>query len=182
MMKLIVTDGFREARRSISSLGDAADISEADLLAFLDQVPELVAQYPASYLVEYRGENSTWFNYESLIWTLGESCRRLLKGERKLRRSAAIWERVEALCLNRRYGKGRESFTMLLGQYGGLERVPVLLRLLDDPDVCGQALYALRLLGAPEAIEQARDLLHAPKGWIRQEAKKYLKKIGAAEP
>jgi hypothetical protein len=52
--------------------------------------------------------------------------------------------------------------------------------LLDDPMVVGHALYALRRLGVPDAREKARDLLSHRRTWIRNEAKKYLKKTDPA--
>jgi hypothetical protein len=68
---------------------------------------------------------------------------------------------------------------MLLGQYGGRDRAPVLLRLLNDPEVVGHALYALRLLAVPGAEVKARELEGSERTWIRNEARKYLKKMAS---
>jgi HEAT repeat protein len=88
-----------------------------------------------------------------------------------------LWQQIEAICLEKKYGKGRESLVMLLGQYGGKERVPVLLQLLSDPEAVGHALYALRLLGAPDAQWQAEQLVDSPRTLVRKEARKYLAKV-----
>lgn len=180
-MKALATGGYVEANRRVSQVGDATDVSETDLVSLLDQVPSLPTEYPDAFTFESSGETITWHNYESLLWTLGESFRQILKKQRALRRSEVLWQRIEAVCLEPRYGKGRESFTMLLGQYGGRDRVPVLLKLLDDADVYGHALYALRLLGVPDAIGPARRLLDSPRTWVRREARKYLAKVGAQQ-
>jgi hypothetical protein len=170
---------YVEAKQQIRLFADAADVSEADLLALLDQATALPDQYPQAFTFEHEGESITWYNYEGLIWAMGATFQQILKRQSRLRRSPLLWSRIEALCLDARYGKGRESFTNVLGKYGGRDRVPVLMRLLDDPDVDGHALYALRLLGVRDAIEPARRLLESPQAWIRQEAKKYLVKVGA---
>ncbi len=145
-------------------------------------LPGLVGQHADKFEISDRGRVIVWHGYEHLIWTLGESFRRVLKRERGLRGRDAVFEAIERVCLDRRFGKGRESFTMLLGQYGGPRRVPVLLRLLDDPEVCGHALYALRLLGKEGAEGRARALLNSPTAWIRREAKKYLEKVTKGGP
>ena len=66
---------------------------------------------------------------------------------------------------------------MLLGRYGGAAQIPALIGLLDDAEVSGHAVYALRLLGASEAAERVRPFLDSPKTWVRQEAEKYFQKI-----
>lgn len=176
-MQRLVDMAYLDANRTLETLGDSSEVGEADMLAVLDQAPDLLGRFTESSDVHVGHDVITWCNYENLLWTMGESFRRLLKRHRNLRRSAALWERIQLLCLNTRYGKGRESFTMLLGQYGGEARVPVLIELLDDPQVYGHALYAMRLLGDPRAVSAARRLLGSPKAWVRSEARKYLDKV-----
>lgn len=66
---------------------------------------------------------------------------------------------------------------MLLGQYGGSLQITALTGLLDDSEVCGHAIYALRLLDAIEAAERVRPFLNSHKTWVKQEARKYFQKI-----
>jgi hypothetical protein len=118
----------------------------------------------------------TWFRYEFLIWTLGEAFRQILKRQKRLWSYSTLFEQIEAVCRDSRFGKARESFTMLLGHYGGLATVPTLVSLLSDSQLCGQAVYALRLLGACDAAECVRPFLQYSKAWIRQEARKFFAK------
>jgi HEAT repeat protein len=134
-------------------------------------------RFTVPHTFEYRGEQITWLRYESLIWTLGESFRRIMLRDRPLRKRERIFEAVRGVCVDRRFGKGRESFTMLLGHYGGPAQIPTLIGLLDDPQICGHAVYALRLLGASEAADRVRPFLDSTKTWVRQEARKYFRKI-----
>ena len=66
---------------------------------------------------------------------------------------------------------------MLLGQYGGPSQVPVLLTLLQDPEVDGHALLALRTLKASGGREAAVRLLAEGNTWKRGEAKKCLRRL-----
>ena len=162
---------------ALEEFGEKADISEDDLLQLLDLLPRLVSTYIEPYTFEHEGEMITWYVYESLIWEVGEKIRQILKQHKRLRRSSRLFSEVEQVSRKTTFSKGRESFVMLLGQYGGLERVPVLRELLKDFEVKGHAVYALRLLGAEEAIEDVRPFLKSERTWVRNEAKKYFVKL-----
>jgi len=56
--------------------------------------------------------------------------------------------------------------------------VPALCGLLDDDDVVGHALIALRRLRAREAVPAIEGCLGHPQAWVRDEAKKALAKLG----
>jgi hypothetical protein len=164
-------------KSDVLMFGDAVDVSEGDLLAAVAAVELWRERFTDCFTLDYRGERITWFRYESLIWDLGESFRRIMLGVRSLRKRERVLQAVRKLCLNRQFGKGRESFIMLLGQYGGASQIPTLVRLLDDPEICGHSVYALRLLGAVEVAERIRPFLGSRKSWVREEALKYFQKI-----
>jgi len=167
---------YEEAHKQISLLGEAENVTRSQLLELLDRLPIIIERYSSRWELKIGKELFDGNRAETLIWTLGESFRRILKRKKALRSSTEFWSRIEAVGSDPRFGKGRESFTMLLGQYGGRGRVPTLLRLLDDPQVQGHALYSLRLLRAAEARARAEELLASPKAWVRAEARKYLRK------
>jgi len=161
---------------AIHDFGDAIGVSENDLIAALRAIGGWRERFTDSFTIQ-SGEKITWRRYENLVWALGESFRRIMLRTRGLRKSEPVFDSVRVICSDGRFGKGRESFTMLLGQYGGSAQITALVGLLDDPEVCGQAIYALRLLGAVEAAEKVRPFLNSPKAWIKQEALKYFQKI-----
>ena len=166
-----------DPHNAIVAFGDAVGVTEDDLLAALGVIESWHQRFTDPHTFEYRGEQITWLRSESLIWVLGESFRRIMLRSRPLRRREPIFDAVRRVCVDRRFGKGRESFTMLLGHYGGPAQIPTLIALLDDPQVAGHAVYALRLVGASEAAERVRPFLDSPKTWVRQEARKYFRKI-----
>ena len=166
------------AHKRFESLGPTIE-SVQQILGLIAELPLLRKTFRDEYVVLASRGPITWVGHESLSWALGESIRQTLRRRRTLRGDPVLWRALETVATERTIGKGREPFVMLLGQYGGLERAPVLLRLLDDPEVVGHALYALRLLAAPGAEEKARNLEGSGHTWIRNEARKYLKKMAA---
>jgi hypothetical protein len=162
---------------AIHNFGDATGVGEEDLIAALHAMEGWRERFTDSFTIDSHGEKITWCRYENLTWSLGESFRRIILHTTALRKSERVFGSVCAICLDDRFGKGRQSFIMLLGQYGGPLQINALIDLLDDPEVCGQAIYALRLLGAVEAAEKVRLFLHSPKKWIKQESLKYFQKI-----
>jgi hypothetical protein len=118
-----------------------------------------------------------WYEYEHLIWGVGESFRQILKRNKSLRKEGELLEEFEKVVLNSAYGKGRQSFVMLLGQYGDHRQVKTLKQLLKDEEVQGHAIYSLRHIGTAEAQDDIRPFLESKTTWIRNEAKKYFKKL-----
>ena len=165
-------------RRRLEALGSSIDSAE-EIVAHIEQLSALRARFTDEFVVLAPDGPIVWANHEHLAWALGESIRQALQRHRALRKHPTLWAAIETVVADRRIGKGREPYVMLLGQYGGPSRAPLLIQLLDDPEVMGHALYALRLLGVPGAEEKARALLDYRRGWIRKEAKSYLKKVGA---
>jgi hypothetical protein len=167
---------YAAARDRIESLGGTIE-SVQQILSLLAELPSLRAKFSDEYVVLGPDGPITWVNHESLTWALGESIRQALRRRPKLRKDPPLWLAIEGIGTDQSVGKGREPFVMLLGQYGDLDRVPVLLQLLDDPEVAGHALYALRLPAAPGAEGKTRELAASRRTWIRNEAKKYLERI-----
>src|SRR5437867_3876221 len=112
---------------AIHSFGDTDGCSEEDLVAALHSIESWPQRFVDPFTFENRGEQITWRRYESLVWALGESFRRIMLRTRRLRRRERIFESVRAVCFDQRFGKGRESFTMLLGRYGGPAQIPTLM-------------------------------------------------------
>jgi len=163
-------------------LANSSNISISELGKILELLPFIVIAFPDSSIMEYKDEKIIWYRYETLIWQLGEAFRHILKKRKEFRKDRNLFRAVENVCLDRTFGKGRECFVMLLGQYGDREVINTLLKLLDDSQVHGHAIYALRLLGASEAQDNIRPFLQSSKTWVRNEAKKYFQKIVNQRP
>lgn len=179
LQRQLPSSEYLAALRLIEARGDT--LSDVDaVLQQIAELPSLRVRFRDEYMVLGPDGPIVWTNHEQLTWALGESIRKALRQKRALRNEPRLWAAIEDVASDRAAGKGREPFVMLLGQYGGRSRAPLLVQLLDDSEVAGQALYALRLLAAPGAEEKARALLTHRRAWIRKEAKKYLQKVGAA--
>ncbi|HCU51564.1 MAG TPA: hypothetical protein DGG94_17490 [Micromonosporaceae bacterium] len=79
---------------------------------------------------------------------------------------------------DRHYGEARQMVVLGLAKLKKDPRViPVLLNLLDDPDVTGSAIMALGRLRATEARDRLQQFLEHPEPHYRKEARKALRMI-----
>lgn len=127
----------------------AEGVAERDLVAEFRNIPF--------------GEN------HSLKWAIGNALEVLSND--------AVFDDLAQLVQDKRHGTTRQMLVMALGKKKNPKAVNVLLGLLDDEDVVGHALIALRKLNAVEARPRILPLLKHPKAWVRREAKKALNKI-----
>jgi hypothetical protein len=173
----IETKNWQSLNTAIDKHVDQLVISADFLKDVLTLLPAIVLVYPDELIVEYKGNQKNWHRFESLIWDIGEKFRQILKRQKMLRMDRDLFSHLERVALDKQFCKGRDSFVMLLGQYGSHEVVGTLTKLLNDQEVQGHDVYALRLLGAPEVQESIRQFLQSRKTWIRNEAKKYFAKL-----
>ncbi|NYI60322.1 HEAT repeat domain-containing protein [Cellulomonas soli] len=81
------------------------------------------------------------------------------------------------LAVDERYGKARQMIVLGLAKSKNPQAVDVLLGLVEDPDVDGQAVKALAKLGDPAARPAFESKLGDSRAWVRNEARKGLKKL-----
>ncbi len=79
-----------------------------------------------------------------------------------------------------RFGPARQMLVHALRRSKRPEAVPLLLSLLNDPDVNGQATLALARIADPAAADGLRSMLDDRTPWVRNEAQKGLAKIAKA--
>ncbi len=91
-----------------------------------------------------------------------------------------VFEELAALVLERRYGRSRKMLVEALGNMKNPRAVDVAIRLLDDDEVVGHALVALRKLRAKAARPLVESFLNHPVAWIRNEAKQTLRVLDKA--
>jgi HEAT repeat protein len=82
------------------------------------------------------------------------------------------------LVRNRSYGRAREMVVLGLGRSKRPEAGDVLIALLDDPDVNGHAVAALRKLKVPGARVGLERMLKDDRAWVRKEAQRALAALG----
>jgi HEAT repeat protein len=99
-------------------------------------------------------------------WRVGAALAKLINDD--------YFEQIAALVRDRRYSQARQQLVISLGSMRHPAALQVLVELLSDKDVAGQAIVGLRKLGRPEAAEAVRPFLSHPVAWVRSEAKKAL--------
>jgi hypothetical protein len=116
-----------------------------------------------------------WYGFEDRLWELGESIRQVLSKKRKWRQSEQLLEAFAEILRDARLGKGRQPFAELLARGGGSVYRDELIAAVDDRDIAGHAVRALRIAKIAGAESNVQRLLaRKPPTWIKHEAKKYL--------
>lgn len=116
-----------------------------------------------------------WRVFELRIFALGETLRHAMINGGPL--AAPLLEPIADVARDPKHGKGRQTFVLLLGQFGGDAEARLLGELLRDPDVAGHAVKALtqgRMKGFHAAV---LPLCGHPEAWIRQGAKRYVTQV-----
>jgi len=118
-----------------------------------------------------------WSSFELKIWELGELLRLFLRKKKNWRGKNIILDAVENILKEKKYGKGRQTFALLLGDFGQGEYGESLGKVLDQADVYGHAIESLIKAKKGNFIEEIKKISEIEKGWIRKSAKKYLKQF-----
>jgi HEAT repeat protein len=88
-----------------------------------------------------------------------------------------VLNNIVGLIRDKAHGKAREMLVVSLGNMKTPEVEHLLIELLDDEDLAGYSIVALGKLKSQKARPVIERHLTHPKGWIRREAKKALKRI-----
>lgn len=104
-----------------------------------------------------------------LRWAIGNALEVLANEE--------IGDDMISIATDRRHGRAREMVVLGLGKLARSRVVHVLVNLLDDEEVVGNAVRALGRLRATEALPRLEALRAHPDVWLRKEATKAIARI-----
>lgn len=90
----------------------------------------------------------------------------------------ARFDDLVGLARDRSYGRAREMVVLGLARSKRPEAGGVLIALLDDADVNGHAVKALRKLKLPAARPGLERMLGDDRAWVRKEAQRALAVLG----
>ncbi len=103
---------------------------------------------------------------EGLRWSIGNALEVVAE--------PSLLEKLIEIVTNGENGKPREMVVLALSKIRDPRSVEVLIGLLDDEQVAGHAVMALRKLKAPQALHHLVKFADHPRAWIRNEAKKAI--------
>ena len=115
-------------------------------------------------LVEFR--NASNLTYK---WAIGNSL--------SIIRDRSAFDEYVSISRDRNNGISRQMIVVTLGLLKDERAIPVLIELLNDPDVAGHAISALSNFPDPAIIPHLRPFLESKVKWIRNEAGKSIAKI-----
>ncbi|EAC9079040.1 hypothetical protein KV69_10920 [Listeria monocytogenes] len=154
---------------------------------FLDAFLEVYEEYCENLVVTRRGLSMKgvdgapdWYGYERLIWDASFKYIEPILKIKKFKDENKLVDGVLTLCLNHRYGKGRQSLVILIGKYGANTYASSLAFLLDDPEVSIQVIAALTKMKDLSQYGKVKIIAEEKKATPeRLYAKKYIKKMNA---
>jgi HEAT repeat protein len=88
-------------------------------------------------------------------------------------------ESLTSLLQREEAGGARQMIALAIGRIKHRAAIPVLIRLLKDPEVAGHAASALGKMNAHEAEVALRELAQRSKDYAKREAKKALARLDA---
>jgi len=119
-----------------------------------------------------------WLGYENALWELSEDLRALLRRERATTAPSPLMDAVAKLVADVRFGKGRQNFVLVRGEFGGPEYREDLAVLLDDDDIQAHVLSALVSISDGRHVVRAEKIaVSARSVAARRAAKRYLKRF-----
>jgi hypothetical protein len=166
-----------EAAARIERQIEAQDVTLDDQAIVAAAIAALCEGCVATLIgVEMQGQLGApdWTGYELRIWRLGESLRLFLKKKKRWRGHGPVLDAAAKILRDRRFGKGRQTFALLLGECDGATYSEALGHALMDPEVWGHAIKALTKAKIGGYTAEVAGVQAQETGWIRSAAKKYL--------
>jgi len=111
---------------------------------------------------------------ESLRWAIGNAL--------EVVAVPSLQDKLIEIVTNKANGKAREMFVLALAKIRQPTSVETLIKLLDDEQMAGHAVMALRRLKAPEALNYLEPFTRHPQSWVRNEARKAIANIMKSHP
>lgn len=160
-----------EAIKSLNSLDPR--ITEEQIFEIFHEFDEWLAN---AHGVSMRGVDGApdWLTYERMIWDVGERIRLILQKNKALRNSTRLFNKCLEVVADKKYGKGRQTFALLFGDYKKIDYAANLAPLLTDTEIGGHILKTLVKLKVPGHRDAVKPLLKDRADWVRKLAKKYL--------
>lgn len=144
---------------------DNLDVKEVIIRAL--SVPWAKPQAGPQLIIEYK---KLKFNLESGIrWAIGNAL--------SVVADDSVLPDILEILLDKTNGKSREMFAVALGNMKNPIVEDELINFLDDEQLAGHAIMALRKLKSKKALSALEKFLTHPKTWVRNEAKKAVEKI-----
>ena len=92
----------------------------------------------------------------------------------------SVFQELAELARDRSHGRSRERIVEALGNVKTPQAIDVLLEVLHDEDVNGQAIIALGKLRARRAIREIESFSDHPSPWLRRVARQASRRIKRA--
>lgn len=186
--KAMIITGLRQRGYSINSINDLMRLSskERKLIPFLTGLLErFTDENDKEFIVRCLGVKGFREIIPKLLEEFktakGNSYRWAIVNSINIIHDMTIEQELIALSENKKYGTGRQMLVLSLGCYKTDSSIKCLRDLLQDEEVRGHSLRALRKCGNSEVLPDIEKYCDSDNRWIRKEALNAADKIRRRE-
>jgi hypothetical protein len=151
-------------------------ITDKKLIALINNLCEFWVT-TENYVASSKFSHNIWYSYEYKIWNLGENIRLLLKKRKDIRNSDFLQKEINKIISDKKFGKGREPFALLPGEYKFFSNIETLIKMINDEEIQGHIIISLIKLKVKGLDKEMKVIADTKTGWVSKEAKKYLNKF-----
>jgi hypothetical protein len=123
-----------------------------------------------------------WADYEMKILALGRALDLLIRKTGLWRGKGEVLDAAAHVISSPRYGRGRRSWIVTLGEHGEGSYGEALATTLDDDDTAGYAIKALLRGGNGEYLAEVRRAGQRGRPWVVNAARLYEASFGRSPP
>lgn len=167
---------IQEALDTFETIGvvSSNSIDQAQLAAALETAADHSYRTKTNLAMAGVDGAPDWLGFEMYLWKLSERLRPLFKVRKDWRSGSEILKSMVSVCQRREFGKGRQNFVLLIGDFGGVAESNELGVLLNDSNVQGHVIKALVKQRNTRFQDKVANTIPALSGWTKSVAKKYV--------
>jgi len=148
------------------------------LLAWLPRLPEVAKESVVRYLsVQWAKPKAAPILIEEFKATSNDGLRWTIGNALEIVADISVVDQMIGLAAERRFGSARQMVVVALGNFNDPKAENTALQLLNDEQVVGHAVIALRHMQSLKALPRLEEMKKHPKAWVRSEAKKAVAAI-----
>jgi hypothetical protein len=121
-----------------------------------------------------------WTGYEMKVFNLGRALDLVMRKMNVWRGKGEVLDACAAVLAEPRYGRGRQSYAVVLGEHGQSAYGTELVSMLADEVMAGYAIKAMTQGGYGTYVEEVRAFSDNTRPWVRNAARAYVTKFTAA--
>ena len=151
--------------------------AEKEILDLINRAKIIIPkEYAENLKINALTNQPEWHSFESEIWRIGEDIRQILSKNPKLKNNEKLFECLLEIATNKNAKRGRQSFILLFGSIKQSKHSEKLITQINDEFVSGHIIDTIYKMKTGNYSNEIKPFCNNKFAWIRNTAKKYIKK------